>query len=123
MVMNSLGNRNFMQPMGRLSTHSKGPNFLSFGLGGKDFFFSFFLCSQHVPFKFPMGSLRVFPIAPPFNSIAWTGEGTPFLFQVEGRVEGGVFCLGGGALLSRQVCMSPGWPAKRYFLKLELTYI
>jgi hypothetical protein len=54
-----------------------------------------------------MGSLRVFPIAPPFNSIAWTGEGTTFLFQVEGGVEGGVFCLGGGPLLSRQVCMTP----------------
>jgi len=31
---------------------------------------------------------------------------TTFLFQVEGGVEGGVFCSRGGALLSKQVCMS-----------------
>ncbi len=30
---------------------------LSFGLGGRgEEFFSFFFCSQHLPFKFPMGS-------------------------------------------------------------------
>jgi len=51
------GNRNFMQPMGRLSMHSKCLDFflLSFGAG----IFSFFLCSQHVSFKFPMGSQYV----------------------------------------------------------------
>jgi len=58
MVMNSFGNRNFMQPMGRFSMHSKCLDFFpfKFWIGGEDFFFSFFLCSQHVPFKFPMGS-------------------------------------------------------------------
>ncbi len=67
-MMNSFGNRNFTQPMGRLSMHSKCLFFfflLSFGLGGwggggglgvRDDFFPLFLCSQHVPFKFPVGS-------------------------------------------------------------------
>jgi hypothetical protein len=59
MVMNSFGNRNFMQPMGRLNMHSKCPSFLSFefwvGRGGGNFFhFSFIpnmfpLSSQYVP--------------------------------------------------------------------------
>jgi len=73
-----LENRNFMQPMGRLSMHSKCLDFYFFFLlsfdgggggvwfrvggwaGGEDFFL-IFLCSQNVPFKFPMGSIR-FPI-------------------------------------------------------------
>ncbi len=58
MVTNSFGNRIFMQPMGRLSLHSKCLDFiflLGFGLVGEDYF-SFSLCSQHVPFKFLMGS-------------------------------------------------------------------
>jgi hypothetical protein len=52
-------------------------------------FFSFFLCSQHVPFKFPMCSHwvlnmlsmfpmcspRVFAIAPPFNLICFAQRG------------------------------------------------
>jgi hypothetical protein len=39
--------------------------FLSFGLGGEGFQFSIFLCSQHVVLiRFPVCSLRVFPIAP-----------------------------------------------------------
>jgi len=63
MVTNSFGNRNFMQPMGRLSMHSTCLDFsflLSFEKGvGARRFFSFFLCSQHVPFKFPMGSQYV----------------------------------------------------------------
>ncbi len=49
MVTNSFGNRNFMQPMGRLSMHSKCLDFFSFkfwvGWGREDFF-SFFLCPQ-----------------------------------------------------------------------------
>jgi len=53
-----------------------------------------------------------------WKGLAWSGEGTTFLFQVEGRVEGGVFCSGGDALLSRQVCMSPSWPAKKIFFKI-----
>jgi len=56
MVTDSFGNRNFMQPMGRLSMHSKR---LDFFLGGGWKREDFFLCSQHVPFKFPMGSQSV----------------------------------------------------------------
>jgi hypothetical protein len=61
MVMKSFGNRNFMQPMGRLRMHSKCLDFffpLSFGVGRQDFFhFSFvpnmFLSSsQWVPIRF-----------------------------------------------------------------------
>jgi hypothetical protein len=84
MVTNSFGNRNFMQPMARLSMHSKCLDFFSFkfwvGVGGrgqKDFF-SFFLCSLQVPYGFPVGSQcsqcvpqRVFPIAPRFNPICF----------------------------------------------------
>jgi hypothetical protein len=56
--------KNFMQPMGRRSMHSKCLVFflLDFVLGGGGFF-SFFLCSQHVPFKFPMGSQQI-PLVP-----------------------------------------------------------
>jgi hypothetical protein len=62
MVMNSFGNRNFMQPMGRLSMHSKCLDFflLSFGFGGEGGFFSFFslfpTCSLQVPNGFPSDS-------------------------------------------------------------------
>ncbi len=66
MVMTSFGNRNFMQPMGRLNMHSKCFDFiflLSFGWGkGKgDFFFilfvpnMFFSSSHQVPNVFPKG--------------------------------------------------------------------
>jgi len=47
-----------------------------FGGGGKNFFKKF-ICSQHVPFKFPMGSHPVhnnfprLPIAPHFNPICF----------------------------------------------------
>ncbi len=64
MVTNSFGDRTFMQPMGRLSMHSKCLDFFSFkfwvgaGAGGKGFF-SFFLCSQNVLIKFPMSSHQV----------------------------------------------------------------
>jgi len=58
MVMNSFGNRNLMQAMARLSMHSKCLDFFSFkfwvgAVGGVgEGFFSFLLCSQHVPLKF-----------------------------------------------------------------------
>ncbi len=112
MVTNSFGTRNFMQPMWGLSIHSKCLKFFSFkfwvGLG--EDFFSFFLCSQYVPFKFPMGSHqvpnmfsrfpmlcspKVFPIAPHFNPICFAqsppllthigwakGEGTPSFHRI-----------------------------------------
>ncbi len=50
--------------------------------------------------------------------MTWTEEGTTFLFQVEGKVEEGVFSSGGGALLSRQVSMSPSWPTKKILFKI-----
>jgi hypothetical protein len=57
MVTNSFGNRNFMQPTERFNMHSKCLDFFSLKLGrGGGNFFSFILCSQHVRFKFPMGS-------------------------------------------------------------------
>ncbi len=59
MVTNSFGNRNFMQPMGRLSMHSKCLVFfliLKFcvrGGGGIFFIFPLFsTCSQWVPIRF-----------------------------------------------------------------------
>ncbi len=57
MVTNSFGNRNFMQPMGRLSMRSKCLDFFSFKfLGrGRIFFFHF----SFVPNMFPMGSHHV----------------------------------------------------------------
>jgi hypothetical protein len=60
MVMNSFGNRNFMQPMGRLSMHSKCLDFFlfKFWIGGEDFFFIFPLFpmgSHQVPNVFPKG--------------------------------------------------------------------
>ncbi len=81
MVTNSFGDRNFMQPVRKLT---KCLNLFSFKfwVGGR-FFFSFFFCFQHVSLKFPMGShqvlnlfpmfpmcsSRVFPIALSFNPI------------------------------------------------------
>ncbi len=65
MVTDSFGNRNFMQPMGRLSMHSKCLDFFSFKFwvgaagGVGEGFFSFFFYSQHVPFKFPTYSHQV----------------------------------------------------------------
>jgi hypothetical protein len=60
MVTNSFGNRNFMQPMGRLSMHSWCALVFFFlgGLGELSFAFSslFPMCSQHVFIVFPWGS-------------------------------------------------------------------
>jgi hypothetical protein len=66
MVMNSFGNRKFMQPMGRLSMHSTCLDFFSFKfwVGGEDFFHLCFvpfkspMCSQYVPNMFPKGVLN-----------------------------------------------------------------
>jgi hypothetical protein len=61
--------------MGRLSMHPKCLDFflLSFGLGGRIFpiFPLFPTCSFQVPTRFPMCSLRVFPIALCFNPICF----------------------------------------------------
>jgi hypothetical protein len=66
MMMNSFGNRNFMQPMGRLSMPSKCLDFFPFkfwiwGGGGRTFFHFSFVpnmfpsSSQWVPNVFPKG--------------------------------------------------------------------
>jgi hypothetical protein len=87
MVTNSFGNRNFMQPMGRLSMHSKCLDFifLSFKGGGRIFFnFPLFpTCSLQVPIRFPMCSPRVFPIAPHFNPICFA-QSSPLLTYIGG---------------------------------------
>jgi hypothetical protein len=62
MVTNNFENRNCMQPMGKLSMHSKCLDFSSFKLeggggGGERIFFSY---AQHVPFQVPNG----FPSVP-----------------------------------------------------------
>ncbi len=76
MVPNSFGNRNFMQPMGRLSMHSKCLDFFSFkfawGGGGGGGFFLYFIFSQFVPQGFSQKHLalilyvlpKVLPISP-----------------------------------------------------------
>ncbi len=91
MVTNNFGNRNFMQPMGRLNMHSKYLDFVLFFkvLGvrqGEDYFFFHF---SFVPFKFPMCSPRVFPIAPRFSPLCFgqslggpKGEGTPAFHRI-----------------------------------------
>ncbi len=67
MVTNSFRNKNFMQPMGRLSMHSKCLDFFLLSLpggegGGKEDFFLFSfvpnmfpLSSQCAPIRFPKG--------------------------------------------------------------------
>jgi hypothetical protein len=108
MVTTSFGNRNFIQPVGRLSMHSKCLDFFSFNLwvgGGSGGFLSFFLCSQHVPFKFPMDShqvlnvflmfpmcsSRVFPIAPWFNPI-YFAESPLLLTYIHGPKGEAIYC-------------------------------
>jgi hypothetical protein len=59
MVTNSFGNRNFMQPMGRLSMHSKcldfffllsfGKGFGGVGRGEEDFFHFSFVLNMFLP--------------------------------------------------------------------------
>jgi hypothetical protein len=67
--------------------------------------FQFFLCSQHVPFKFPMGSLRVFPIAPFFNPICFAQKSYPSHLHRWAQEWGipsfhRIFYLGGVSLVS-----------------------
>jgi hypothetical protein len=95
MVANSFGNRNFVQPMGRLSMHSKCLDFFPFkfwvGVGEDFFHFSFVpngfqSGSQYVP-KVP----NVFPIAPPLNPICFA-QSPPLLTYIDGP-KGEVFHL------------------------------
>jgi hypothetical protein len=65
MVTNSFGNKNFMQPIGRLSMHSKCLDFFSFkfwggGEGGRRIFFHFSFVPNifpSVPIMFPIYSI------------------------------------------------------------------
>jgi hypothetical protein len=119
MVMNSFGNRNFMQPTGRLSKHPKSLVFFPFkvlggGRGGG--FFSFFLCSQHVPFQVPnmfprysMCSSRVFPITLHFNPICFGQNSSPshlFTWAKGGRTPFShkIFYFGGACIDSTFFC-------------------
>jgi hypothetical protein len=86
MVMNGFGNRNLMQSMEKLSMHSKCLDLFSFKfwVGGGGMIFFIFLCSQYVPFKFPMDSHQVpnvFPIAPCFSPICFA-QSPPLLTYI-----------------------------------------
>jgi hypothetical protein len=59
-VTNNFANRNFMQPMGRLSMHSKN-------LDGGRIFFHFLFVPNMFPFKFPMGSHQAPNMFPNFS--------------------------------------------------------
>jgi hypothetical protein len=85
-----------MQPMGRLSMHSKCLDFFSFKFwgGGSFFFFLLFPSSSlhvpngvhHVPKMFymsPMCSPKVFPITPRFNPICFA-QSPPLLTYIGG---------------------------------------
>ncbi len=73
MVLNNIGHRNFMQPMGRLACTQSALIFFLLNVrgGGEEEDFFIFSLFQHVPFKFPMGSPMVFPTAPCFNPICF----------------------------------------------------
>jgi hypothetical protein len=58
MVTNRVGNRNFMQPMGRLSMHSKCLDFFSFKFGGGGVCVC--VCVEGAGFLF------IFPLSPNF---------------------------------------------------------
>jgi hypothetical protein len=88
MVMNSFGNKNFMQPMGRFNIHSKCFDFFlsSFGGGGSIFSFvpNMFLSSfQWVHVRFPICSPRVFAITPHFNPNNFA-QSLPLLIYIGG---------------------------------------
>jgi hypothetical protein len=79
MMTNSFGNRNFMQPMWRLSMHSHPSPFfplLRVWWGKGELFFGFFLlfpmCSHQVPKLFP----KAFSIAPQFYPICFAQSST-----------------------------------------------
>jgi hypothetical protein len=106
MVADSFGNRNFMQPMGRLSMHSKCLDFFSFNLGGRgweDFFHFSFVLSMFS--RFPMCSPRVFQISLCLNHIGFA-QSPPLLTDIGGTKGGStpsfhrIFYFGGASTLS-----------------------
>jgi hypothetical protein len=95
MVTNSFGNRNFMQPMGSLSMHSKCLDFFSFKGWLRIFFYfllvpNMFASSSHqvlnMFFRLPICSPRVFPIAPRFHPICFA-QSLPLLTYIHGPKE------------------------------------
>jgi len=75
-----------MQPMGRLSMHSKCLEFFLSSFGGQEDFFKNSFVPKCVPFKFPMGSHQVpsvFPIAPHFNPMGFA-QSPPVLTYIGG---------------------------------------
>jgi hypothetical protein len=102
MVINSFGNRNFMQPMGRLSMHSKCLGFFSFKFWvGEEDFFSFFLCSLQVPNEFSICSQRVFSIAPLFNPICFA-HSPPLLTYISGPKRKALYLCIESSILGRK---------------------
>jgi hypothetical protein len=94
-VRNSLGKGNFMQPMGRLSLHSKCIDFFSFKfLVGRRIFFQF----SFVPNMFPSSSQWVpnfFVQSPPLLTYIYRwgkGGGTPLFHRI--------FYVGGASIVS-----------------------
>jgi len=83
MVTSSFAKNNFMQPMGRLSVHSKCLIFflLSFGVGGEDFF-SFFWGFPACSLQVPTGSQCV-PNSTSFNPICFA-QSPPLLTYIAG---------------------------------------
>jgi hypothetical protein len=83
--------------------HSKCLSLFSFEFGGgREDFFSFFFCSEHVPsmffassqwvpIRFRMCSPKVFPVATHFNPICF-GQSRPLLTYIVGE-RGGIPCL------------------------------
>jgi len=76
-VMNSFGNRNFMQAMGRPNLQSRCLAFcpIKFGSGsgvGGGFFWGLFPVSHYVPFKFPIISHHVLNMFPHFSMYSST---------------------------------------------------
>jgi hypothetical protein len=63
-------------------------------------------------------SFRKHKIMQPMRRLSMDCGGPNIFLPGWRRVEGGVICSGGGALLSRQVCMSPSWPAKKILSKI-----
>jgi hypothetical protein len=114
---NSFENQKYMWPMGGLKHAFKVPGFFSLKfwvprVGGG--FFSFFLCSQHVPSSsqwvphqvpngFPMCTQRVVLIAPCFNPICFA-QSPPLLTYIAApkgtSYFNRIFYLGGASIFS-----------------------
>jgi hypothetical protein len=84
MVTNSFENQKYMQSMGGWNMHSRCLEFfpLKFWVGGMGGgFFSFFVCSQHVPFSFPSSPQWVPKMLPKFPMLFAKGVPNSTLLQ------------------------------------------